>query len=880
MFPKIIVILIVISLVALCAYFDKKQRARRGVQKAVEEMIREVQEYAIPAAQKKRIDSASFSSLKALVEKGFSGLYISDTEEERLKQRFAKTHDSAVKLLDQAYLLTMEDQNILGLYVNEYNNLDAYIREHNKLILDNILTQNKEFFDTVLKYPLDNQQRRAIISEADNCLVVSSAGSGKTSSIMGKVQYLIKKKHIDPKKILLISYTNKAAAELTSRLDAPGLRGYTFHKLALDIISEENGVKPSICENTASVFVGVFRQLIKDEEFQNHIVQYFIDFEEFLTEEEKAQNLKREELKEEKEKTIRALLPDMDDRTIYVRSEQERKICFALSSLGMKFRYEASYEHNVADNHYSQYKPDFTIFYEKDGEEHRAYLEHFAIDEHEQVPEWFATACGITFEEANKKYNDGISWKREIHQQMGTTLLETRSADFRYYDIKDHLKKIFTKAGIPYRDIPVQELYEQILPPESGQEKVFIKLLVTFISLVKANCNSIDDILVLTRKNKDERSEFIIDHLIRPMYEGYRRILEERREMDFTDLIIQATEICRQKPRDYGYIIVDEFQDISMDRYRFLKVLRECVNGRAKLFCVGDDWQSIYRFSGSDMSLFCDFERYFGKTETCKIETTYRFGEPMVSLSSWFIQRNPVQIRKQIRPFNNELNTSIQFYSYRNHTFANCVNSLVGFVPADKSVIMIGRYSFDDMRISSVYPHVNRGGNVYYTINGREVEFLTAHKSKGLEADYVILLNCNSGTFGFPSTIEDDPVIKYTLGEADQYAYGEERRLFYVAITRAKIKTMVMYDEYHPSIFVDEVLHPEISANASAKNGARNADKQWERREDHYLRKLYIEKVPIEKMATKLGRSRTAIMYRIKKLKEDGFISDSKTYYN
>lgn len=184
---------------------------------------------------------------------------------------------------------------------------------------------------------MDLQQRKAIISEEDNCLVVSSAGSGKTSSIVGKVKYLTEIKHVDPKKILLISYTNKAAAELTDRMDIQGLRGYTFHKLALDIIAREQKAKPSICDNTDSLFVSIFHQLLEDEKFKQAILVYFIDYQVQETDEEKRLKQKRQKLASMKDNRIKAVMPDMDGKPVYVRSEEEKKLCFVLSSLGLKF---------------------------------------------------------------------------------------------------------------------------------------------------------------------------------------------------------------------------------------------------------------------------------------------------------------------------------------------------------------------------------------------------------------------------------------------------------------------------------------------------------------------------------------------------------------
>lgn len=663
----------------------------------------------------------------------------------------------------------------------------------------------------------------------------------------------------------MISYTNKAASELTERISTDGLRGYTFHKLAIDIIGKATGIKPSICDNTDALFVEIYHNLLRNPDFKKSILAYFVEYPYNEASWEKRKNERRDQLSEQKNVRLKAMFPDMDGNAIYVRSEQEQKICFALSSFGVNFRYEEAYEHQLADETHSQYCPDFSIYFEKDGMTKRIYLEHFGVDHNGLVPVWFAKDKNITYEEANRIYNDGITWKKAAHEKFGTQLLVTSSTDFHYSDIRNRLKSILGNAGVPIQEKTDEDLYDMVLPQNSKHEKAFIRLIVTFVTLIKSSCKTVDYVLRQAEMANDERSIFIIKNILQPVYIRYTQALNERNQIDFTDAILQATDLFRKNHLiEYDYIIVDEFQDISVDRYNFLKVLRDGKHP-AKLFCVGDDWQSIYRFSGSDVALFNQFPEYFGATEINKIETTYRFGEPLVSLSSHFIQRNCAQIQKNIRPFNTEIKTNLLFYSYERQNYCKTIGQLISSIPTDKSIFLLGRYSFDDYYLSFMYKPIKEGNRFFYLIAGRKIEFLTVHKSKGLEADYVILLQCNKDTYGFPSLVSDDPVLNYALTKSDQFPFGEERRLFYVAITRAKIKTLVLYDKRFPSVFVDEFLHPEkISEKSYEKHP--NANKRWTHGEDKFLLQLHREGKSIKYIALKMGRSQTSIMMRLGKL--------------
>ena len=866
MFVWILSIAIVIGVVIVAIrLFLKKKSNELTKQITAITPFKEIQENK--EKKLKQSNESFFLDIETDLRNSFNKHIVSSSEEEQFtkyhKGFFCKVN-SLQKSLEAFHIQPSE---AISKFARDFGNIHALVKKHNEEIVQNILDTHKVFFDHCLKYPLDKQQRRSIVSEEDNCLVVSSAGSGKTSSIVGKVKYLTEVKGIAPHKILLISYTNKAAAELTERMATNGLKGYTFHKLAIDIIGRATGTKPSICDNTDSLFVDIYHTLLGNKDFKNSIVEYFIDYQSNEADWEQRKNERREKLSEQKNVQLKAMFPDMDGRTIYVRSEQEQKICFVLSSLGVRFRYEEAYEHQLADEMHSQYRPDFSIYFKQNGVTKRIYLEHFGIDEHGLVPAWFAKDKNITYEEANQKYNDGITWKKAAHEKFGTQLLVTSSADFHYSDIRDKLRKLLDDTGVPIQEKTDEELYDLVLPKGSKQEKAFIRLVATFVTLVKSNCKSVKEVLKQAKNAEEERSVFIIKNIFLPVYERYVSALRDNNQIDFTDAILQATEICRvSRPVGYDYIIVDEFQDISVDRYNFLKVLREG-NPPAKLYCVGDDWQSIYRFSGSDMALFNQFSEYFGATEINKIETTYRFGEPLVSLSSHFIQRNKSQIQKDIHSFSSEMKTELEFYSYDRHDYCNTIGRLVASIPSDKSIFLLGRYSFDDYYLSFMYQSIKEGNRFFYVIGGRKIEFLTVHKSKGLEADYVILLQCNKDTYGFPSLVSDDPVLNYVLTKSDQFPYGEERRLFYVAITRAKMKTLVLYDKRFPSVFVDEFLHPEkVSEESYVKHP--NANKRWTRSADQFLLKLHNEGKSVKYIANKMGRSQTSIVMRLNKLNQ------------
>ena len=732
------------------------------------------------------------------------GHYITESERIALDDKYAALNQAVSAIIDSKELEECSQKESFKRFHKAMSDTKGHKTANNEHFIENQLKGCAQYFDTVLAYPLDQQQREAVVSLEDNVLVISSAGSGKTMTTVGKVRYLIDMQHVPAEKILLITFTRKAAESLSERLGEKKLKCRTFHKLALDIIGEATGEKPTITPPDFSV--QVYHKLSQENpDFKAAIADYIIRSRYTMRDQYEYTSM-QEYMQDRQKHGIQAFFKDMDGRPVFCKSDEESQICDFLGSRGIKFRYEEKYQVNTVDTEYRQYCPDFSIYIDgPDGQTKRVYLEHFAVNEYDRCPSFFSA-------EDEFKYKQGIQWKRQLHQQNGTTLLETCSAGFHRGDVFQVLTKQLLDLGAVFSKATSQSVSRELV----RQEENILAMLTSFNFLLKSRDRTMEDI---TRQVGRGPDAITVNDIIAPFVEAYRQMEQENNEVDFTDAIIRATELCNNGHRpDYDCILVDEFQDISMDRYRFLQALRR-KSPLTKLFCVGDDWQSIYRFAGSDMALFKQFEKFFGYTKKCLMETTYRFGEPAIAESSKFILANPEQAVKNVHSFKLDAETKLDFLSTDGRDgVVETVKYLADQIPADKEILLLGRYGFDVniFKNTELAVHDTKD-RVYVTYGQRQMNFMTVHQSKGLECDYIILLNCNGGTIGFPSQISDSPVLKYVLSEPDAYAFSEERRVFYVGITRAKKHTWVLYDMNNPSPFVKEfvkTLEPETKPGA------------------------------------------------------------------
>ncbi len=303
------------------------------------------------------------------------------------------------------------------------------------------------------------------------------------------------------------------------------------------------------------------------------------------------------------------------------------------------------------------------------------------------------------------------------------------------------------------------------------------KLIISLIKIFKTN----------NKTKEDFKSLFKVDsllskyaYIIKCIYEND---LLSSNMFDFDDLIIKATSVL-DKPMKYKYIIVDEFQDTSLIRFNLINRIRVLSN--STLFCVGDDYQSIYHFSGCDINIFLNFTKLIPNSCVLKLKYTYRNSQELINISSKFVMKNNTQIKKELLS-NKHIDKPIEYIYYLNpkRAFKKVYEKLT----KKGSLLILGRNNFDIKKFS----------------NKNITEFMSVHSSKGLESDNVILINMTDDTYGFPNKIVNSSLLESLHPSDKSYLYAEERRLFYVALTRTRNKVYILVPLFKKSMFIREL---------------------------------------------------------------------------
>lgn len=774
--------------------------------------------------------------------------YIAKSEYTALLPQYKSTMDYFGVLLDSGSLEKyckenrMNEDEVLAI-CQRYGQFDELVEKHNEAYIQYSLQSEKEYLDNILKdvdknIVLDEEQRRVVLNDEDYCLVIAGAGAGKTTTVAAKVRYLVEKKNVDPSKILVISFTNKAVQELQEKINRDlkiSCPISTFHSTGYAILNRHSEDRFNIVDSSKLYYVllDYFRNsILKDEVMVKNLIMFFASYFE-APYDEKDLNTFFSRVAKANFATLKSDLNEYEEKIMdtrskkqitiqneFLRSHQEVEIANFLYLNNIDYEYEPIYRYNIMLAR-KPYTPDFRI---RQGNK-IAYIEHFGITEDGRNDRYTESELIC--------YKNAANEKIMLHREHGTDLIYTFSEYNDKRELLVHLKEELLKHGfelVPRSDTEVME--KLIASEENRYIRKLVSLICRFISNFKTNGYTSENFDSMRRMTNNVRTKLFLD-ICQRCYIEYENYLREYHAIDFEDMINDSARILRETKEnntklDFEYVIVDEYQDISKQRFDLVQAIKEVCS--AKIIAVGDDWQSIYAFSGSDITLFTKFQEKMGYASLLKITKTYRNSQQVIDIAGNFIQRNKEQIQKDLKS-PKEIQDPVIIYTYDgsrkrdsedkrsgvNYAIASAVQTaleqIIEYNRAEgksekSSVLLLGRFGFDGdvLEKSGLFEFDTKRAKLksvnYPRLN---ITFMTAHASKGLGYDNVIVINGRNEIYGFPSKIEDDPVLAYVIKGDRSIDYAEERRLFYVAMTRTKNRVFFVAPEQNPSEFLLEI---------------------------------------------------------------------------
>lgn len=723
----------------------------------------------------------------------------------------------------------------------------------------------KTYFDEVESHPLTNKQREACILNNDANLVLAGAGTGKTSTIVAKAGYLMESGKATPQEILILAFGRDAANEIDRRikekLNIHSIKASTFHSLGKSIIKQVEKKDTHVTGDENDYLLKAFikneiEKLVKDKRYANFVsllTQFFqkysyssinpFDFdnqEEYENYLEDKEYFKYSHYKKKYKSADRVDGFPTLQATEFVKSHGELLVANFLFLNGIKYVYEVTYDLNKyqaaqskenSSNIYRSYSPDFYL------SDYDIYIEHYGINRNNE------TAFGNS-----EKYLREMDWKRKTHKLNGTVCLETFHYEKMEGNLIDNLKNKLLEFNVVLEPINPEETYNKLY--DLGEIDNLTNYLEGIFSTVKKRYETVKEARKVTQKKSllNNKANTVLD-IIEPIYDAYINKLTKEKKIDFDLMIHWANRYLRDANQikiggegkeidqlNYKYILIDEFQDISEPRANLVKGLLD-INPSCSLFCVGDDWQSIMQFSGSDINYTTKFKQYFRDFSLVKLDTTYRFNDKLSQISSRFVMQNPEQSKKELLSFDaSDENPVITIFLVSSHWSTFYLDKLLKKIKMDEdaveedsieedgvkkkkknipeTTILVRNIKHKDYDKKSIENIFKDHEPEWSEKRDNRIKILTVHASKGMEADHIILFGIEKGYLGFPTEIPCCPIESMFLPEKGKFNYAEERRLFYVALTRARKNVFIICSKDKPSCFVDELINnPEYDVH-------------------------------------------------------------------
>lgn len=708
-----------------------------------------------------------------------------ETIDELVKSKPAFRKQTSIARFGLINSLSKEEKQAL---VDLNSDLGTVFSQVNSEILKDELISQRDFLERIEAKPLSDEQAAAVLTFDNRVLLVASAGSGKTSVMVARAAYAVKREFVEPSRVLLLAFNKAAADELQMRIEtrfenagikSVGIVSSTFHAFGLDVIGKGTNAKPGLApwverDRDSEEIADIVKELKESSEDFKYKWDLFRLI--FPPETIKISGVEFDAWdSDSKEQGFRTF----DGKV--VRSHGERMIANWLYLHGVNYQYERDFEVDTSNAYRRQYKPDF-YYPEID-----VWHEHWALDKQGNPPPEFTD------------YLAGIDWKRSLHTKHKTKLIETSFGEVVYGNGLLRLKQELSGLGLKLYWDPSRPK----APYTNVEDSEAFRLIRTFMTHIKSNSLTSEDINSRLRGEwsdlQNERTSMFLE-IFWAIYDSWNRRLRAGNLIDFEDMLIRASEIIENQEftPDFDLILVDEFQDSSSARARLVRSMLGMKN--KYVLVVGDDWQSVNRFAGADVSQMTKFHDSFGKGPTLHLSRTYRCSQVIADVATEFVTKNPGQMKKQVHSVQEEAGLPvILIRSSTEHqgvleAFNRISTELEKDYQKEASVFVLGRYNHNhDWIPPEEFPNL-------------KVNYKTVHGSKGLEADYVVVVNLESGRHGFPSEIEDDPLLNLAMSEPELYEHAEERRLLYVALTRARKQAFLVTKKNRDSMFAVELM--------------------------------------------------------------------------
>ncbi|WP_226294116.1 UvrD-helicase domain-containing protein [Aquimarina algicola] len=661
---------------------------------------------------------------------------------------------------------------------------------------------------------LNQKQQVAVLSESKQLLVLAGAGSGKTKTLLQKLLYLIEEKEVSPNHILTITFGKETANEMLDRLLLATDETGAYSKVLTDpsLSKKEKDLERHffikkykwIDNLTLKTFHSFCYQILRNygvKEFDNKfkIINDNSKKDEFLTtsatesatdvlhkiiieecaNSEYLLDLKRyvlDYLSYDLRKKKNNILNTYEESKKYislngtkVRSKSEQYIADWLYRHNIVFKYEKPT--NLTGDF--DFKPDFFI------PEADIYLEHVSEKSYPSKQK-----------EAQYKKTNRVLEKTFEKQAQDTALFNLEL---------DRIVKGRLPSNYHYK---VSLSFEEEFKNFNKEIKDFINLAMSVMHKAKVENQSPEKLYTKSQTDQHERVRKFYQLAI-PIIEKYQEYCTNKSYMDFDDLISKTISLLKNQKdikekfqQQYKYILVDEFQDVNTLQVELLKQLHHSEN---QLFCVGDDWQSIYGFRGSNVDYIVNFSDYFPEAKTIKLNLNYRSTEHIVNAGNEVIANNKFKIEKEII---SSKKSDSKIHIYSGNTEEDNVDFLVDQI---QQLQQEKEYKNDDILIlyrssKMYYPYQNRLKKEGIFISRKSI-----HASKGLEAKAVFVIGMTSGLGGFPDVRMGDRIFQVIKPSNHDLLMEEERRLFYVAITRAKDELFLITEKGNESPFLKEI---------------------------------------------------------------------------